>query len=125
MIRVCVIVAAGLMAAIILKKDRPEYSLLIIILVSLIIALYMFGILEECLREISIWSNLLQGNERYIKMFLKLIGITYLCDFTSNMCKDAGYSSLSNHIELMGKVMIMLAGVPIIRTMLSMIQEMI
>lgn len=124
MIQVCIMVAAGLIAAIILKKDRPEYSIMIIILVSLMIALHIFGIMEDCLKEVMAWSNFLQGNEQYIKMFLKIIGITYLCDFTSNVCKDAGFSSLSNHIELMGKVMIMLAGLPIIRTMLTMIQEM-
>ncbi|MBE5877585.1 MAG: hypothetical protein E7290_11950 [Lachnospiraceae bacterium] len=123
MIRVCVMVAAGLLAAIILKKDRPEYATLVIILVSLMIALQIFDIMEECIREVIAWGSLLQENVRYIKLFLKIIGITYLCDFTSNMCKDAGYSSLSNHIELMGKVMIMLAGMPIIKTMLGMIQE--
>ncbi len=123
MIRICVMVAAGLFAAIILKKDRPEYSTLVIILVSLMIALQLLDIMKECIREVSAWGILLQENVQYIKLFLKIIGITYLCDFTSNMCKDAGYSSLSNHVELMGKVMIMLAGMPIIKTMLGMIQE--
>ncbi len=125
MIRICVMVAAGLFAAIILKKDRPEYSTLVIILVSLMIALQLLDIMKECIREVSAWGILLQENVQYIKLFLKIIGITYLCDFTSNMCKDAGYSSLSNHVELMGKVMIMLAGMPIIKTMLGMIQEII
>ena len=125
MIQVCVIAAAGMFAAIIVKRDKPEYATLIILLVSLLIALKVIGVLGDVLEEIQVWRNLLQENVVYVNLLLKLIGITYLCEFAANICRDAGYSTLSSHVELFGKVMIMMAGVPVIKTMMEMIEGMI
>lgn len=123
MLQVCMLVFAGVFAALILKKDKQEYAGLIIIIVSIFIALKVLGILNESLIQIETWEELLNGNWVYIKLLLKLIGITYLCEFASNICKDAGYSALSNHIELFGKVAIMTAGLPIIKTMLKLLED--
>ncbi len=125
MIQVCLIAAAGMFAAIIVKKDKPEYATLIILLVSFIIALKVVGVLGGVLEQIQAWSNLLQGNVIYVNLLLKLIGITYLCEFAANICKDAGYSTLSSHVELFGKVMIMMAGLPVVKTMIEMIEGML
>lgn len=123
MLQVCMLVFAGVFAALILKKDKPEYAILIILIISIFIAIRVLGILDEILQQIETWEELLSGNWVYVKLLLKLIGITYLCEFASNICKDAGYSALSNHIELFGKVAIMTAGLPIIKTMLNILAE--
>lgn len=124
MIQVCVIAAAGMFAAIIVKKDKPEYATLIILLVSFLIALKVIGVFGEVLEEIQAWRKLLQENVVYVNLLLKLVGITYLCEFAANICRDAGYSTLSSHVELFGKVMIMMAGLPIVKTMIEMIEGM-
>ena len=124
MLQVCVVAAAGMFAAIIIRKDKPEYATLIILLVSFLIALRVIGVLDGMLEEIQGWSKLLKENVVYVNLLLKLIGITYICDFAANICKDAGYSTLSSHIELFGKIMIMMSGLPVMKTMLEMIEEM-
>lgn len=125
MIQVCVIAAAGMFAAIVIRKDKPEYATLIILLVSFFIALKVVGALDSMLEEIQGWSMLLQENVIYVNLLIKLVGITYLCEFAANICKDAGYSTLSSHVELFGKVMIMLAGLPVMKTMMEMIEGML
>lgn len=125
MMQVCVMAAAGMFAAIVIRKDKPEYATLIILLVSFLIALKVVGVLDGMLEEIQSWGTLLQENVIYVKLLLKLIGITYLCEFAANICKDAGYSTLSSHVELFGKVMIMMAGLPVMKTMIEMIEGML
>ena len=125
MIQVCVMSAAGMFAAIIIRKDKPEYATLIILLVGFLIALKVVGALDGMLEEIQSWSQLLQENVVYVNLLLKLIGITYICEFAANICKDAGYATLSSHVELFGKVMIMMAGLPVIKTMMEMIEGML
>ena len=71
MIQVCVIAASGMFAAIIIKKDKPEYATLIILLVSFFIALKVIGALNVVLEEIQGWSDLLQENVIYVKVLLK------------------------------------------------------
>ncbi len=125
MVQVCVMAAAGMFAAVVIKRDKPEYATLIILLVSFLIALRVIGALNGMLEEIQSWSMLLQENVVYVNLLLKLIGITYICEFAANICKDAGYATLSSHVELFGKIMIMLAGLPVMKTMIEMIEGML
>ena len=124
MIQICVLAKAGLFAALVIKKDRPEFATLIIMLVSFFIAIRVLTVLETAIGEFENWESILGGNIAYISLLLKIIGITYVCDFASNLCKDSGYSALSSHIELFGKVAIMVAGFPIIRIMIDMLEGM-
>ena len=96
---VCITASAGLFAALILKKDRPEYAVFVIVLTSLLLALRIMGVLETVMGELQQWDTLLGEKRQYVNLLLKLIGITYLCEFAANLCKDAGYGTLSNHIE--------------------------
>lgn len=124
MIQICVLAIAGLFAALIIKKDKPEFAVLIIMLVSFLIAIRILTVLGNAMAELESWEAILGGNIAYISLLLKIIGITYVCDFAANLCKDSGYAALSNHIELFGKVAIMVAGFPIIRIMIDMLEGM-
>ncbi|MCI9385319.1 MAG: stage III sporulation protein AD [Lachnospiraceae bacterium] len=124
MLEICVLALAGLFASIILKKDKPEYATLIIILVSFFIAIRVIGVLGKAVEELRNWESILGGNAAYISLLLKLIGITYICEFAANLCKDSGHSALSSHIELFGKIAIMVAGFPVIRIMINMLEGM-
>lgn len=124
MIQICVLAIAGLFAALIIKKDKPEFAVLIIMLVSFFIAIRILTVLGNAVEELESWESILGGNIAYISLLLKIIGITYVCDFAANLCKDSGYAALSNHIELFGKVAIMVAGFPIIRIMIEMLEGM-
>lgn len=124
MIQICVLAIAGLFAALIIKKDKPEFAVLIIMLVSFLIAIRILTVLGNAMSELESWEAILGGNIAYISLLLKIIGITYVCDFAANLCKDSGYAALSNHIELFGKVAIMVAGFPIIRIMIDMLEGM-
>ena len=110
MIQICVLAIAGLFAALIIKKDKPEFAVLIIMLVSFFIALRILTILGNAVEDLESWESILGGN--------------IVCDFAANLCKDSGYAALSNHIELFGKVAIMVAGFPVIRIMIDMLEGM-
>lgn len=125
MLQICVLSVAGLFAALVIRKDKPEYASLIILLVSFFIAIRVLGILENVTGEIEGWQTVLDSNSAYIKLLLKLIGITYICDFAANMCRDSGYSALGSHIELFGKIAVMAAGFPVIRIVMEMLEEML
>lgn len=125
MLQICMLAAAGLFAALVIKKDKPEFATLIIAFVSVLIAVKVMGVLKDALSEIAGWQALLGENAVYLSMFLKLTGITYICEFAANLSKDAGYSALSSNIELFGKMAIMMAGFPAIRIMIDMLEGMI
>ena len=124
MLQVCMLAAAGLFAALVMKKDKPEFATMIIAFVSVLIAIRVMEVLKDALSEIEKWQTLLGENAAYLSLFLKLTGITYICEFAANLSKDAGYSALSSNIELFGKLAIMVAGFPVIKIMIDMLEGM-
>lgn len=123
MLQICVLSIAGLFAALIIKKDKPEYASFIIMLVGFFIAIRVLWVFEGIVEELESFKGLISQNTTYVGLLLKLVGITYVCDFASSLSKDAGHSALANHIELFGKVAIMVAGLPVIKIMIEMLEE--
>lgn len=124
MIQVCLLAAAGLFAALVIKKDKPEFATFIVAFAGIMIAIRVLVVLRDVLSEIEEWQTLLGGNAVYLSLFLKLTGITYICEFAASLCKDSGYSALSSNIELFGKIAIMVAGFPVVKIMIEMLEGM-
>lgn len=123
MLQICVLAIAGLFAALIVKKDKPEYASLIIMFVGFFIAIRVMLVVGGVLEELESFESFISQNITYLKLLLKLVGITYVCDFAASLSKDAGHSALANHIELFGKMAIMVAGLPVIKIMIEMLEE--
>jgi len=123
MLQICVLAIAGLFAAIIVKKDKPEYASLIIMIVGFFIALRVMLVIGGVVEELESFEGFISENITYLKLLLKLVGITYVCDFAASLSKDAGHSALANHIELFGKMAIMVAGLPVIKIMIEMLED--
>jgi stage III sporulation protein AD len=113
---------AGVLASLVIKKDKPEFATAIMMLISFYIAVRLMAVLGNVLDEVKQWQQLIGDNSSYVSLLLKLIGITYLCEFAANLCRDSGYSSLGSHIELFGKVAVMAAGFPVVKLMAQMLE---
>ncbi|MFR6328499.1 MAG: SpoIIIAC/SpoIIIAD family protein [Eisenbergiella sp.] len=49
----------------------------------------------------------------------KVTGITYLCQICAGLCRDAGYQAIAAQVELFGKVTILLAGMPVLLSLMD------
>lgn len=58
-------------------------------------------------------------NTNYTGTLLKSLGICFICQFSSDICKDAGQNALSSKVELAGKIMILILALPLIDEVLS------
>lgn len=55
----------------------------------------------------------------YLNIVLKILAISFLCSFTSEVCKDAGASNIGLKVEFAGKIMILGLSIPILRALLE------
>ena len=55
----------------------------------------------------------------YIRLMLKMMGITYVAQFAAEICKDAGYGAVGSQIELFGKVSILFVSMPVLLALLQ------
>lgn len=112
--KVALIGIIGVLLAMQFKSQKAEYSLYIGFAVSLIIFAYAVQLLQVILGRIEVLQTFLEGSGAYLGTLLKVVGITYLCEFAAGVCKDAGYSSISGQIEVFGKLTVLFAGIPIL-----------
>lgn len=113
-LQISVIAIVGIVTAIVLKGYKPEFSIFIIIALSFFLAAKGIGILSEVKAELELLQSFYQENQYYYRILFKIVGITYLCEFTSGICKDAGYQSVSGQVELLGKMLILVSGMPVL-----------
>ena len=113
-LQISVIAIVGIVTAIVLKGYKPEFSIFIIIALSFFLAAKGIGILSEVKAELELIQSFYQENQYYYRILFKIVGITYLCEFTSGICKDAGYQSVSGQVELLGKMLFLVSGMPVL-----------
>ena len=106
-------VAGGLLA-IQVKGQKPEYGIYIGLATGILIFGYALGQVEAVASQFGRLRSYLGGAESYLAILLKVIGITYICEFSSAVCKDAGYQTVAGQIEVLGKLSVMFAGLPIL-----------
>ena len=59
----------------------------------------------------------------YIEMLLKMLGITFVAEFSSAFCRDAGYQTIAQQIEVFAKLAVLVLGFPVVFALLEMIGE--
>lgn len=122
------IIGIGLIGAVLsvfVKQYRPEAGMAISVLTGVVIVgmcLPYISVLIEMFENIGDTAGI---NSAHIKIVLKIIGVAYICQFASDICRDAGESGTASKIELGGKVIIMGLSMPIIYNLLEIVSKII
>lgn len=118
------IVGLGVVATsiiVILKDFRPEFVIFVSIITGIIIFSLVLNKLiyvVDVMRELSVRANL---EMEYFTTILKIIGMSYIVEFGSQICRDAEQNSIAMKIELAGKVSIMILAIPILMSLMELI----
>ncbi len=122
------LIGIGFVAAVLsvfVKQHRPDIALFIPITGSVIILYLLFPHLNSALNIFKDISDDIGISNQYIKIVIKVIGVAYICQFASELCKDAGESSIASKIEFGGKIIILSLSVPIIHSLLDLVKNII
>ena len=119
-IKIALLGIAGVLFAIQFRQQRPEYTLLIGFALSVLVFSYVLGLTGQLLEEFAGLQQYLGDAKGYLGI-LKVVGITYLCEFSAGICKDAGFAAVSDQIEILGKLSVLFAGLPILLTVIRQI----
>ena len=122
------IVGIGLIGAILsilLRNSKPEFSMLIPVVVSFTVLARAMPYLIRITEELSRMASSAGINSSYMRIVIKVIGISYLVCITAELCKDAGENAIAAKIELGGKLIILAMAIPIINSLLNLVKEII
>ena len=122
MLRIGILGIVGILLAVQLKGTKPEYSVYISIATSLVIFFYAARRLEIIIQAIQTIQSFISVHSAYIGTLVKIIGITYISEFSSAICKDAGHATIASQIEVFSKLAILAVSMPILLALLETIK---
>lgn len=112
----------GAILAIQFKSGKSEYGIYISIALSVLIFFSIVERLETIVQVIKSIGEQVQIKSTYIMALLKMLGVTYVAEFASAICKDAGYQTIAQQIEIFSKLTILALSMPILLALLETIQ---
>ena len=114
-----IIGVAAVLLALQLQEARSTYGIYLVLASCLVIILYsvtrirtIIGTLEELIRLVNL-------EDVYLQILIKIIGITYLSEFASDICRDTGYASVAGQIQIFGKLSVLAISMPVISALLE------
>ena len=119
MVQVGIIGVAGALLAVQFKSGKAEYGIYISIALSLLIFFSIIKNLEMIVRIVRTIGDYISMDTVYIGTLLKMLGITYIAEFSSSICKDAGYQTIAGQIEIFGKLAVLVLSMPILMALLD------
>lgn len=113
----------GVLCALLLKEMKSPFAAFISLGTCVLIAFFGLCRLDFVVDMIATMEQFISLKTAWFQILLKITGITYLADFSSNMCKDAGYSAIASQIEIFGKISILAISSPIILALVETIHS--
>lgn len=106
-----------------LKVLKSEYSLYLSVAVMLLIFFYSAGRLGGILSVMEQIQTYFPVNEIYAHTLLKIVGVSYIAEFASHVCRDAGYGAVGSQIEIFGKLTVLAVSMPILTALLETLND--
>lgn len=125
MLQISVFAVVAVLLAVQLKSVKPEYGVYISLAAGVIIIFYGIRKLETVVETITAIQSYIPLDTVYTGTLVKMIGITYLTEFASGICKDTGYQSISGQIEVFGKLSILAVSMPVVTALLETVQDLL
>lgn len=122
-VKVSIMGICGMMLGFILKETRPEFATLVTMMTGFLILGLAAGKVSYLFETMNRLRESFPIDSSYLTVLVKIIGITYIGQFSSAICKDAGYQMVGTQIDLFCKLSVMVLSMPVLLAILDTISE--
>ena len=122
-IKISLLGVCGVILGFLMKGTKPEYACFITVGIGLVIMGLAVGKIYYLFESLGKIQETLPVDTEYISTLVKMIGITYIGQFASGICKDAGYQNIAVQIEIFTKLTILAIGMPVLLSLLELIGD--
>jgi len=111
--------------AVFVKNWKPELAMQVSLSATIVILITIFPYLKTAINMLKDISGQTGLDNSQIGLVLKVVGIAYISQFASELCRDAGENAVATKIELAGKVIIMTLSMPVIYGLMGIVNDII
>ena len=119
MIQIAVLGMAGALLAVQFKNEKSEYGVYISIALCVMVFFPIMDRVGVVISSIRDLSNQVLVKNGYLAILLKMLGVAYVAEFASSICKDAGHQTIAGQIEVYSKIAILALSMPVLKTLLE------
>lgn len=119
MIKIASIGIVIVILAVFMKGIKNEYGIYIVLTGCVILLGCALGYMTKIIELVNSFKGYLSIDNIYIVILLKMIGIAFVAEVTSAICRDSGYGSVSGIVEMIGKLSILITSAPILQALLD------
>ena len=123
-LKACGIIVCALIVCVVFKNLKSEFSLFVRIIITISVFSVSLGLMYPIFTYIEEISKNTTINS-YLPILMKALGIAFSVQITSDICKDAGESAMSERILLFGKAEILVISLPLIKALFVLSEELL
>lgn len=109
--------------ALILQKEKSEFAMLLILAAGMILFTYILLRMQTIVSFLSDMLDYLPVDNTYLLPLLKMLGIAYIAEFSSSICKESGYSAIAGQMELFAKLSIVALSIPELMYLMDVLEK--
>lgn len=125
MVTAAVIAVITVFLVLLLKPLKGEYAMLVVLAGGMLILRYGVEQILQILQTVETLKGYMPYVSDYMGIFVKMIGISYLCEFTAGLCRDGGCQSLGGQIEIVGKLSILAISTPVLVALFETVERLL
>lgn len=122
-LQISLIGIAGALLAVQLKAGRAEYAVYMGVAAGIFLFVCIVDRLKIFIDTVERVGSYIDMDVGYLGTMLKMVGVTYIAEFSSCICRDAGYQSIGSQIEIFAKLTILALGMPVLMALLDTMRE--
>lgn len=109
--------------ALILQKEKSEFAMLLVLAAGMILFTYILLRMQTIVSFLSDMLDYLPVDNTYLLPLLKMLGIAYIAEFSSSICKESGYSAIAGQMELFAKISIVALSIPELMYLMDVLEK--
>ncbi len=118
LLSICVIAA---ILSLVVKESKKEYGMVLSIICGIVIFAVIIDDIDIIINKISEITTSFNLPYNALKTVFKAIAISILSEISSALCKDMGENAIAVKTELVGKVSLIILGLPIVFELLNIV----
>ena len=111
MLKISMLALCTVITSLLIKKQSPVTASVIGLSLCLIISIN------------GVMISLTGIGDVYIKIIMKIIGITFITQLISDVCRDNGFNAAASQLEIMCKIAVATISIPIVLSLMEMINK--
>lgn len=118
-LQISMIGIAGVFVSLFLKSTKSDFAVIVTVVTGIIIFFYSISRVYTAFDTMNIIKDRINISDEYYMLLVKIVGIAYICEFSSDICKDAGYSLVGDQIQMFGKITILTVSAKVFLNLLN------